>query len=207
MVKHWITSDHHLGEDRWDLMGRPGFKDAQHMVDVFVEYHNELVSPEDVVYFVGDVINQKTPEFLPQVSRFNGKKVLLRGNHDRIFSDEDLKPYFEKIYPENDGMLLIVDGIKCWIQHYPTESKEDFFNLVGHIHSAWKYQINAFNVGVDCNHYRPHNVHEAIPFSYKAISEFYDRDVWIANHESQKNWYKTRGKKSRYLDVKGFVGG
>jgi len=178
------------------------------MVDVFVEYHNELVEPEDVVYVVGDAINQKTPEFLPQIERFNGKKILFRGNHDRVFSDEDLKPYFVNIRKEkDDGMILMVGDIKCLIQHYPTESREDCFNLVGHIHSAWKYQINAFNVGVDCNHYRPHNVHEVIPFAYKAISEFYDQDVWIANHESQKNWYKDRGKKSRYLDKKGFVGG
>jgi calcineurin-like phosphoesterase family protein len=207
MVKHFICSDWHLGEDRFHLMQRPGFKDAQHMVDTYVEFHNELVSPEDVVYVVGDAVSQNRPEFLEQVDRFNGNKILFRGNHERVFSDEDLSPYFMKIYEEGDGMLLIVDGIKCWIQHYPTESREDCFNLVGHIHGAWKYQINAFNVGVDCNHYRPHNVHEAIPFAYKTICEFYDNDVWIANHESQKNWYTTRGKKSRYLDVEGFVGG
>jgi calcineurin-like phosphoesterase family protein len=207
-LKHFIVSDWHLGEDRWDLMQRPGFKDAQDMVDKFVEYHNELVGPNDFVYVVGDAVNQKTPEFLEQVSRFNGKKILFRGNHDRVFSDEDLKPYFVNVRKEtNDGMVLKVGDIKCYIQHYPTESKEEYFNLVGHIHSSWKYQINAFNVGVDCNHYRPHNIQTAVPFAFKAINQFYDDDVWVCNHKSQLKWYDERGKKGRYLDVDGFVGG
>jgi calcineurin-like phosphoesterase family protein len=144
---------------------------------------------------------------LPQVEKFNGKKILFKGNHDRVFSNEDLKPYFMNIYEEGEGMILIIDGIQCYIQHYPTESRKDCFNLVGHIHSAWKVQINAFNIGVDANHYRPHDIFKAVPFTHRAISEFYDQDVWVANHESQRDWYETRGKKSRYLDVEGFVGG
>ena len=204
---NWINADLHLGEDRFDLMGRPGFKNAQHMVDVFVDYHNELVSPDDTVYMNGDVINQKTPEFLPQIERFNGRKILLRGNHDRVFSDEDLSPYFEKIYAEGEGLYMEIKGIWCKIQHYPTESEEGCFNLVGHIHSAWKYQINAFNVGVDCNHYRPYKLEESVEFAFNAINKFYDEDVWISQHKSQIPWYSKRGKQGRYLDIKGPVGG
>jgi len=203
----YITADWHLGEERFDLMGRPGFSNAQHMVDVFARLHNELVNPEDVVYVNGDAINQKTPEFLPQVAKFNGRKVLLRGNHDRVFSDSDLAPYFEEIIPEGSGLYIEVRGIKCKIQHYPTESEEDYFNLVGHIHTAWKYQINAFNVGVDCNHFRPHPFEDSVEFAFNAINKFYDEDVWIGKHESQVPWYSKRGKPGRYLDVQGFVGG
>ena len=177
------------------------------MVDTFIKYHNELVAPKDIVFMVGDIVNQKSPEFLPQIDKFNGKKILLRGNHERVFSDEDLEPYFDRIYPEGEALFLKIDGIECKIQHYPTESEKDYFNLVGHIHSAWKYQINAFNVGVDCSHYRPHNLRESVRFSYDAISKFYDEDVWIANHKSQTTWYDERGKKGRYLDVDGLVGG
>jgi calcineurin-like phosphoesterase family protein len=206
-MKYWITADHHLGDDRFKLQQRRGFKDAQDMLDKLVKYHNELVAPEDVVYFVGDVVNQKTPEFLDQVSRFNGKKTLFRGNHDRVFTDEDLAPYFDNIYAERDGMRLMVNELPCWVQHYPTEAKENYFNLVGHVHSAWKVQLNAFNVGVDCNHFRPHDVHEAVPFMFDAICKFYDQDVWVAYNESNAMFQHKRGKKGRYLDVKGFVGG
>lgn len=201
-MKFWITADWHLGEDRFEIMQRPGFRDAQDMVGELVFNHNELVEPEDLVYVVGDACNQKTPEFLEQVDRFNGVKILIRGNHDRVFTDEQLLKYFKKVIPEGEGMELKVgpDQLLCWATHYPTQAKGDRFNLVGHIHAAWKFQLNAVNIGVDCNHYRPHNLDEAIPFFYKAICEFYDQDVWAAYHPSQDQFHTKRGKPGRYLD-------
>jgi hypothetical protein len=37
---------------------------------------------------------------------FNGKKTLVRGNHDRVFSDDDLKPYFHTIIPDGGGFYF-----------------------------------------------------------------------------------------------------
>lgn len=177
------------------------------MVDKFVEYHNELVSPEDLVYVVGDVVNQNTPEFLPQVERFNGNKILLRGNHDRVFTDEQLEPYFEEIYQEKEFIPVWVGDTCFKVQHYPTEASLNHFNLVGHIHGAWKVQLNCINIGVDCNCFRPHNLDEDIPFLVTAIEKFYDNDVWVAYDDANKMYKEERGKKGRYLDVDGLVGG
>ncbi|MHA1948227.1 MAG: hypothetical protein ACW99G_02525 [Candidatus Thorarchaeota archaeon] len=209
-MARWITADWHLGEDRFGIMQRPGFTNAQHMVDEFVRLHNELVAPDDLVYVVGDACNLKTPEFLPQVSKFNGKKTLFRGNHDRPFSDEQLLTVFDEIIPEGDGLEIkvgsLLRGLPCWITHYPTQSRSDLFNLVGHIHAAWKVQFNALNVGVDCNHYRPHNVDKDVPFFFTAIRDHYDNDVWVAYDKSQMS-HCNRGKDGRYLDQDGLVGG
>lgn len=205
-MRRWITADWHLGEDRFGIMQRAGFTDAQHMVDEFVRLHNELVAPEDLVYVVGDAVNLKTPEFLSQVAKFNGKKILFRGNHDRPFTDEQLKEVFTEIVPEGDGMEISIDALQCWLTHYPTQSRPDRFNLVGHIHSTWKVQLNMLNVGVDCNHYRPHNVDKDVPFFYRAICQFYDQDVWVADHAANTP-YKARGKSGRYLDQDGLIGG
>jgi len=203
----FITSDWHLGEDRFEIMGRPGFVSAQHMVDEFIFLHNELVEPDDTVYVVGDAVNLNTPEFLSQVSHFNGRKILFRGNHDRVFTDEQLSKYFDEIVAEGDGLEIDVEGVPCWITHYPTQGRADRFNLVGHIHSAWKVQLNSFNVGVDVNHFRPHVLNKAVPFFHKAITEFYDQDVWVAYREINEHFKGKRGKPGRYLDVDGNVGG
>jgi hypothetical protein len=56
----------------------------------------------------------RKPEYLNQVSRFNGTKILIRGNHDRVFTDEQLQPYFEQIIPEGDGIELNFYGIECY---------------------------------------------------------------------------------------------
>ena len=174
----FVSSDYHLGETRLELMGRPFTTKEQHIRHLIAE-HNMMVHPEDLVYMNGDVCYQKSPECLPLVSKFHGRKILIRGNHDRVFTDEQLTPYFEQIIPEGEGIELDIEGIPCFITHYPTKSKKDRFNLVGHVHSIFKYQLNMFNVGIDVNHFRPVNI-DKIPFHFKAICEFYDDDTWAS---------------------------
>ncbi len=202
------TGSWHLGEDRFRIMQRP-FTTAQEMVDEFVERHNAIVKPDDRVFMVGDAVNQNTPEFLEQVSRFNGEKTLFRGNHDRVFTDEQLGCYFDTIVAEGSSLVLTLkeEPLKVNIQHYPTEATKEYFNLVGHIHKAWQVQLNALNVGVDVHNFAPLNLDEDIPFFYNAICNFYDDDVWVAYWDTQKSYSGKRGKPGRYLDFDGQVGG
>lgn len=196
-MKTWLVSDWHLGEDRFEIMSRP-FKTQMEMIDLMVERHNNLVNPDDTVYVLGDVCYQKNPQFLSQVERFNGRKILVRGNHDQVFTDEDFSPYFEQIIPEGEGIEIDFDGIPCYLTHYPTQGVKDRFNIVGHIHAAWKYQLNMINVGVDVQHFRPVNA-SSIPFHLKAITEFYDKDVWVGYEELNAQYVGVRGKQSSYF--------
>ena len=193
----FCVSDWHLGENRFELMCRPFTTPSEH-INTLIRNHNSVVKPDDLVYVNGDVCYQKAPEHLPLVKKFNGRKILVRGNHDKVFTDEQLKPYFDDIITEGDGIELDVNGIPCYITHYPTQGKKDRFNLVGHIHAAWKYQLNCFNVGVDVNHFRPVNIN-TIPFHFKAICEFYDDDVWVAYDDINVDWLKCRGKPGTYF--------
>lgn len=197
-MKSFVTADWHLGEDRFELMGRP-FTSIYEHIDALVYYHNSVVSPDDIVYMLGDVCYQKAPEYLSQVSRFNGKKTLVRGNHDKVFTDEQLRPYFDAIYIEGQGFPMEIEGIPCYLTHYPTEGLKERFNLVGHIHAAWKYQLNMFNVGVDVNHFCPVNL-TTIPFHFTAIEKYYDRDVWVAYEEANMTYLATRGKRTTYFN-------
>ena len=206
--KIWLSGDYHFGENRFELMGRP-FTTISENVQTIIKNHNEWVGPGDEVIVVGDVCYQKTPEFLENVKKMNGRKILIRGNHDRPISDEEFLKYFDMVIPEGEGyyITLLDDApngdvqIPCYITHYPTCGKKNYFNLCGHIHGAWKYQLNCMNVGVDVNHFRPVNINR-IPFHLRAIKEFYDRDVWVAYDEINSSYRDERGKKSRYLDAK-----
>ena len=200
--KRWITADWHLGEERMQIMQRP-FQNAQEHVDRMVELHNQVVHPDDLVILVGDAVNKDKPEFLEHVGRFNGTKVLVRGNHDVPYSDEQLSDYFVLIVEDGDGIELSVEvegsPLACYATHYPTQGREDRYNLVGHIHSAWKLQLNSVNVGVDCNHFAPHNLDESVPFLYTASCKFYDDDVWAAYADANLPHLGHRGKKGRYF--------
>lgn len=81
----FFTSDTHFGHERIvELCNRP-FKDADHMNTEIVRRWNDMVSPDDVVYHLGDVALGKIDDSLAIVSRLNGYKILVNGNHDRPF--------------------------------------------------------------------------------------------------------------------------
>jgi calcineurin-like phosphoesterase family protein len=193
----WITSDWHLGEDRMSIMSRP-FRDCNDNIEQLIMKHNELVSGDHLVYVLGDICYSKAPQYLKHIERFHGKKILIRGNHDNVFTDSELAPYFNDIIPDGQGLELGVEGIPCYLTHYPTQGRIDRFNLCGHIHAAWRYQLNMFNVGVDANHFLPVNL-DTIPFHLKAITEFYDDDVWCAYTGANVFHRDTRGKKGSYF--------
>lgn len=101
---------------------------AEEMDEAMVKAWNERVKPTDKIYHLGDVvINRKS---LSIMSRLNGDKVLIRGNHD-IFKDEDYTPYFRSLraYHVMNGMIL---------SHIPVhaESLGRFgVNIHGHLHA------------------------------------------------------------------------
>lgn len=63
----------------------------EEMDEVMVERWNAVVKPGDKVYHLGDVaINRRC---LPTMDRLNGRKVLIKGNHD-IFKLTDYTKHF-----------------------------------------------------------------------------------------------------------------
>jgi calcineurin-like phosphoesterase family protein len=186
------------------IMQRP-FGGCIDMCENLLENHNSLVKEDDEVIVVGDVVSKTAVNFdfwLELLPKFNGKKTLIRGNHDETFSDEKLAPYFEKIVPEGEGIEMEVEEIPVYVTHYPTAARSDRFNLVGHVHGAWKYQLNSLNVGVDVHHYRPVSL-ASIPFHFKAVSEVYDADVWAAYHPANAEFVGKRGKPGSYFPPTG----
>lgn len=194
----WITSDWHIGETRFEVLQRP-FNTPEDHINTLVDRFNSVVGPKDEVLVVGDVVYKDAPkEMLSHVERFHGKKTLIRGNHDRGYTNEEFSQYFDKIIEEGDGIAINAYGVDCWVTHYPSQSRSDLFNLVGHVHGAWKYQLNMLNVGVDVNHFYPLSSTK-IPFHYDAVCKYYDGDIWIAYSELNSQFYGKRGKNTFYF--------
>jgi len=193
----FLTADWHLGETRFDIMQRPCVDSAEH-TQMLLQNHNAMVKSEDEVIFVGDACF--APESVPDIEKFNGRKTLIRGNHDRKIPDDVFSKYFERIIPEGEGIEMEYDGIPLWITHYPSRARKDRFNLVGHVHAVWKVQLNCLNVGVDVHSLRPMAL-EKVRFFYNAIQKFYDEDVWAAYNEQNSIFRGLRGRAGSYLDA------
>lgn len=194
----FFSSDHHFGDERFDILMRP-FNSLNTYIDTCVKRWNDKVQKSDRVYYIGDIACGKNAEFYLRIlSRLNGKKYLIPGNHDKSNIDVYRK-YFDKIYTE-DGILLKIGDNTFYLNHYPSQARKDYWNLCGHIHHSWKIQKNTINVGVDCWHFYPVSIDE-INFLKNAICNFYDDDVWAAYNSANLS-HKNRGKQGSYYNKK-----
>lgn len=126
-----------------------------HLVKVW----NDIVSPLDIVYHLGDFCFGK--DNLERASELNGKKRLVMGNHD-MYPAQDYLKYFEKLSGcmEYKGMVL---------SHMPVHVNQlsrYYMNVHGHLHTNHVLNEHGhqdsryFNACVENHNLRPVPLHE-----------------------------------------------
>ena len=137
-VNRFVISDTHFGHTNiWAKFKRPDgkptrpFTSNEEMDETMIKRWNAKVQPQDTVYHLGDVVINK--KYLHLVSRLNGRKILIRGNHD-IFKDEE---YREVGFEQLHGVRVFVDKfILSHIPLHPDCVTERFkVNVHGHLHT------------------------------------------------------------------------
>ena len=137
-VNRFVISDTHFGHtNSWEKFkladGSPlrPFTSTEEMDETMIERWNAKVKQQDTVYHLGDVVINK--KYLHLVSRLNGRKILVRGNHD-IFGDED---YYNVGFEQIHGVRVFVD--KFILSHIPLHpdcvSERFRVNVHGHLHA------------------------------------------------------------------------
>jgi len=148
MPNIFFISDTHFGHanvltfKRTDgTLLRPGFANAEEMDEHMVQQWNSVVSPQDKVYHLGDVaINKK---HISTVARLNGKKRLVRGNHD--IGDLALyTAHFEEVL----GVRVFSEfGFVCsHIPLHPDSVSRWKLNVHGHLHSNLVMEPKRMNI-------------------------------------------------------------
>lgn len=96
----WVCADHHFGHTniltftREDGTRLRPFASVEEHDETIIANHNALVAPQDRVYILGDLAMRRGA--IPTVGRLNGRKVLVKGNHD-IFKMKEYAPYFDDL--------------------------------------------------------------------------------------------------------------
>ena len=83
MSEIWFASDHHFFHDLLMILRK--FPTIKTMHSTIIRRHNELVKPEDTVYFLGDFTIKSYPFMDPlkvMLNKMNGTKHLIFGNHE-----------------------------------------------------------------------------------------------------------------------------
>lgn len=132
-AKIWLTSDTHFCHKNILVYENRPFTDTEDMNSELIRRWNEVVGPDDVVYHLGDVALGPSERFYSLVSALNGRKILIRGNHDGKSKEWYLEHGFDEVYPA----LFLYAGGKCiLLTHRPTDGLHENYDLhfYGHVH-------------------------------------------------------------------------
>ena len=78
----WFTSDLHFCHDKEFLYGPRGFTNVGDMNEELIKKWNDVVTTEDIVYVLGDLMLNNDEKALRCIERLNGTLHIILGNHD-----------------------------------------------------------------------------------------------------------------------------
>lgn len=155
----YVISDTHfghaniLGFKRSDGTPLRDFATIEEHDEQLIERWNATVRPQDKVYHLGDcVINRRC---LPTLGRLNGKKRLVRGNHDIFRTDEYLQ-YFDEVYGCRVLDMMILTHIPIHVECLARFK----LNIHGHLHSNTLGDNMYFNVSCEQVNHTPISLEE-----------------------------------------------
>lgn len=177
----FFTSDMHFGHRKIIKYDNRPFENIEEMDSIIIDNWNKKVTNKDTIYILGDISWHNDQTTYDILRKLNGRKILIRGNHDRIHSKvkdcfEEIADYKEIVLPTNEHIVL------C---HYPIV----FFNkhhygsymFYGHVHNSgewvatehYKHELeqqdikcNMFNVGTMLWNYEPVTFEEITKSGY-----------------------------------------
>jgi calcineurin-like phosphoesterase family protein len=171
-VTLFFTSDTHFGHARIiELCNRP-FASVEEMNEAMIDNWNSVVGPKDSVVHLGDVALGPWVEWDGILSRLNGFKSLVVGNHDRVFAGmkEKERIRFHPVYKQwfegpmwhNQPLYMLLDtqemnAYNVSLSHFPYdgdshgEDRHSEYRLPdngttlihGHTHSSEKVSRSA----------------------------------------------------------------
>ena len=165
MREIFVVSDTHFGHANMlkftDEKGDPvrKFKDVTEMNEIMINNWNNTVSPEDIVYHLGDVYFGSQQSADRTLSRLNGRKRLVLGNHDKG-KDTVLLKHFQKI-----SLWRIFKEFNLILSHiplHPDSFRAVEYNAHGHIHQKTSPSKFHKNVCVEKTSYTPINIEDII---------------------------------------------
>jgi calcineurin-like phosphoesterase family protein len=152
----WFISDTHFGHRKiiqYEHDARP-FDSIEEHDETLIENWNKYVKKNDTIWHLGDV--GFGAEHLDRIlSRLNGNKRLVMGNHD-CYSRDLYTKHFGKIF----GVVMFKEFTMSHIPVHPSHVRGEV-NLHGHLHSKLVTYFNGgryFNCCVEHHNLSPVNL-------------------------------------------------
>lgn len=138
MAKDFFIADPHFGGEAIIRYENRPFASAEEMDKKLIENWNHVVEKEDTVYVLGDFSDYANAEKDRYIlSRLNGTKILIMGNHDRHCKPEEWRSIgFAECSP-----WPIVYKEFFLLSHEPLyiNANMPYANIYGHVHGNPSY--------------------------------------------------------------------
>lgn len=194
--KIFFTSDQHFGHEGIIKFANRPHNDVEKMDEDIINKWNNTVPSDGLTFVLGDIGFCSINQIIDIYSQLNGRKILIRGNHDSNYPDSVLSSIFDEIYDllyiriQDDETMKYMYIVLC---HYPMFDWQGSFKgawqLFGHIHTReltefetlkTKLFASQYDVGVDNNNFEP------VPF--KSLKEIMIRQSNISSFK-KTNYY------------------
>lgn len=174
MSDHKFTADLHLGHEF--VAKERGFDSALEQTVYIMSRLSESVRKHDTLWVLGDYSMSKHSHARGLLAALPCRKVLIPGNHDPEHPmhrsawkrQREALDVFDAVLPFARVRLQKTNFLMSHLpylgggDHKPEERHTEYRLpnegmplLCGHVHDAWKFNGNQFNVGVDVNDFLP----------------------------------------------------
>lgn len=161
--RDFVTSDLHLFHANIIKYSNRPFSSVGEMNEALIKNHNDIVTSIDTTYYLGDISFGDPEATVRLLNRMNGRKVLVKGNHDSdnmihtlkkegaITIVRDYLEYYHK--PSRSFIMMMHYPIKEW-----RNASHGSIHLHGHCHGGLDVEnkeLRRMDIGVDSHYYKP----------------------------------------------------
>ena len=138
-----FLADAHFDDESIIAYDNRPFDSVGEMNEAMISNWNRVVTdPEDLTWILGDFCRGKAERWVELLSRLNGRKALILGNHDDRLSAEAARAYLEEIA---DYRVITVGEEHVVLCHYPILGFRDHYfgwiHLYGHVHTSYEWNV------------------------------------------------------------------
>lgn len=183
-MKKFYTSDLHFKHHKLYETGFRPFKHAEACEEKILHNFNRTITKQDHLWILGDLtINAPYDELAEYLSKFNGTKFVIHGNHDKSLTLNRLKEdgiianwHYSKGTHDVDEETKV--SVPIYMNHMPLldwHTGSLRLHLHGHMHGVLKTHDTCplrYDVGVDAWDYKPFRLSNSLRTRLSELIKF-----------------------------------
>lgn len=148
----YMWSDQHFGHQNIIRYADRPFVEKEEMTEQLIINHNNIVGEHDICIWGGDIAFMGNVPANEILSRCNGYKILVVGNHDLR------RKKLKNLDVDEIHLVYAISNntVDCVVSHFPLHNLPwPYVNIHGHTHNNEEQSVQHINICVEHTQYKP----------------------------------------------------